>query len=94
MPETLDHSFFQPRLNDTFRIDEGPLELKLVSCNQLKEHIGSVRTPFALLFLGPVDPVLPQRIYALNNEQTGPLEIFLVPVARDRAGTTYEAVFN
>jgi hypothetical protein len=51
------------------------------------------RQPFALHFHGPPDAVLHQNTYRLHNEATGPIDIFLVPVARDEDRATYEAVF-
>ena len=48
---------------------------------------------FRLEFHGPYDPILPQGTYSfLIGDECH--EIFIVPVARDDAGTQYEAVFN
>lgn len=55
---------------------------------------GAKRKPFSLVFRGPSGPVLPQRIYALENEALGRLEIFLVPIGADTDGVRYEAIFN
>jgi hypothetical protein len=52
------------------------------------------RTPFSLLFQTSEQHILPQGIYRLNHDAMGDLEFFLVPVARDTAGVTYEAAFN
>lgn len=52
------------------------------------------RTPFTLLFRGPAEPLLPQRIYRLEHESIGALEIFIVPVGQDADGVVYEAVFG
>lgn len=54
---------------------------------------GMGREPFRLVFLGPVDPILPQRTYRLEHDGLGTLEIFIVPIARDEHGTRYEAIF-
>jgi hypothetical protein len=48
---------------------------------------------FVLDWLGPYEPVLPQDIYAFRQGEEE-FEMFIVPVARDRAGVQYEAVFN
>ena len=51
------------------------------------------RTPFSLSFLTPVLP--PQQIYWLTHDGFAePPGIFLVPIARDATGFTYEAVFT
>ena len=52
------------------------------------------RQPFSLIFRGPRAPVLPQRIYRLEHEAMGPLEIFIVPIGPDAEGMRYQAVFT
>jgi hypothetical protein len=46
------------------------------------------------VFRGPAEVVLPQKIYPLEHEALGKLEIFLVPIGPDEAGMCYEAVFS
>jgi hypothetical protein len=62
---------------------------------------GASRTPFSVVFHGPLEPVLPQGTYRLEHEQFGTLELFIVPigpneVAPGQAPTAmrYEAVFG
>ena len=52
------------------------------------------REPFSLLFRGPLDVVLPQRIYPLEHPDMGRFELFLVPIGPDAEGMRYEAVFS
>jgi hypothetical protein len=52
------------------------------------------RPPFALYFLGPREPILPQRMYDLRSETSNFEGLFIVPVGRDDEGTEYEAVFG
>ncbi len=52
------------------------------------------RQPFTLTFRGPHQPILPQRIYTLENPDHGCLSIFLVPIGPDESGMRYEAVFS
>ena len=88
-------------MGDTFALDAGDagrvelelLEARLQHPDSPPTDESGARAPFSLLFLGPAEPVLPQHIYRLEHESIGPLEIFVVPVARDETGTTYEAVF-
>ena len=94
MAATLDATFFESRLTEKFRVDEGPIELTLVECQRLKAHPGTIRDPFSVIFLGPVESLLPQRTYELRNEGTSPLAIFLVPVGRNADGFLYQAIFN
>jgi hypothetical protein len=66
------------------------------------ELSGSFRKPFAVLFHGPIEPVLPQGIYRLQHAQLGELELFIVPVGPDDPSgpekqptvMRYEAVFG
>jgi hypothetical protein len=100
--ESLTAETFAPLIGHTFALDAddaGRLGLELLESRlhdpDAPAADGSgTRAPFSLLFLGPSDPVLPQRIYRLEHESIGPLEIFMVPVSRAESGTTYEAVFG
>jgi hypothetical protein len=63
---------------------------------------GTFRAPFAVVFRGPLRPVLPQGIYHVEHEQLGTLELFLVPIGPDEppapgqppTAMRYEAVFG
>lgn len=90
----LDYTFFATRLEESFQVGPGPLQVKVVACEKLKAYPGGATEPYAVHFLGPSDPVLQQRIYTLSSEQAGAFDIFLVPVEREAGGIRYEAVFN
>src|SRR5579862_543341 len=49
---------------------------------------------FALMFRGPADRLLAQRIYLFESTQLGRFELFIVPVGRDANGAQYQATFN
>ena len=49
---------------------------------------------FALTFLGPVDPILPQGSYPFESPALGRFNLFIVPAARDAQSTQYQATFN
>jgi hypothetical protein len=93
---------FRPAVGQTFSLHAegaGTLQLELVGARTIEPDAPPVdsaghRTPFALDFRGPTDPVLPQAIYRLDNPSVGTLEIFVVPVGRTDAGTDYEAIFT
>jgi hypothetical protein len=89
MPELAD---FDTAVGTLFRLD-GNYVLRLVEAQPTGEGVAGTRDPFRLAFVGPADPILPQRTYRLEHSTLGPLDIFLVPIARDFAGTTYEAIF-
>lgn len=99
----LTHEDFARYLGERFRLTPdgdalGPgafeLELLRVDASPVRDRIRRARVPFSLVFLGPGDPVLPQRIYRLGNATLGTLDIFLVPIGRDERGVRYEAVFS
>ena len=102
--ETLTKNSFVPAQGERFLLNLPPeggshtggshtLDVTLVdvAANGMRGH---GREQFSLHFLGPRDPVLPQMIYRLENPRMGVLEIFLVPIARDASGVTYEAIFT
>lgn len=88
---------FEPRKGETFRLSDetfGELELELGEVRGTGLQGRAVREQFSLHFHGPREPLLPQQIYRLENAELGTMDLFLVPVARDDEGVTYEAVFT
>jgi hypothetical protein len=89
---------FAACLQQSFRValDGASLELELVAADPLGagDPAAGRRRPFSLIFRGPAVPLLPQRIYRLENRALGALEIFLVPIGPDAAGLRYEAIFT
>ncbi len=88
---------FEPRKGETFRLSDdeaGTIDLKLATVNGTGLQGKAPREQFSLHFHGPADPLLPQKIYRLENDEAGEMDLFLVPVARDDEGVTYEAVFT
>lgn len=49
---------------------------------------------FALIFLGPADRLLPQKMYWFESPSIGRFELFIVPVSREPAGIRYQATFS
>jgi hypothetical protein len=78
--------------------DGSTVDLELISARTHDPDAPSVdaqgrRSPFTIAFRGPAQPVLPQATYRIDGESIEPMEIFIVPLGRDQAGTTYEAIF-
>jgi hypothetical protein len=86
---------FADRLGETFRAGKGAdaLELELVEATAAAGRQGAGRVPFSLVFRGPLEPVLPQRIYRFEHHELGAFDLFIVPVGPDETGMRYEAVF-
>jgi len=95
MLEDLNQGLFEPLVRSSFAVsdvDGSGVAMELV------EVAGGSKDPrfehFALLFRGPTEPLLPQKIYTLTHPKIGTFQLFLVPVGRHARGTSYEAVFN
>jgi hypothetical protein len=90
--ETFTLATFTPYLGQTFRltVDAGRrLDVELIEATGAPQG-----RPFSLVFRGPKDPRLSQRIYAFAHDRLGEFEMFIVPIGIDERGLRYEAVFN
>jgi hypothetical protein len=97
MLQDLTAASFEEILGSRFRIhaDEAhTLETELIQVARHEEHDGPRKQPFSIYLRGPRNVVLPQRIYQVDHERLGTLDIFLVPIGPDGQGMCYEAVFN
>jgi hypothetical protein len=100
MLETYTMETFQPRLGEVFYIvDEAdnrlPTRLTEVSPWGPGAAAGRDRIPFSLIFhTVPQNPVFPQMIYRVENENMEPMELFLAPIGPDERGMRYEALFT
>ena len=85
----------EPLVGEAFAVlvEPAAIELVLESATTLGARPGG-RDPFTLVFRGPREPLLAQHTYALEHADLGVLEIFIVPIARDADGTSYEAIFT
>lgn len=92
---TVTHQAFADCMDQQFLIHHGDSSIatRLVSVAPWG-NAQAQRQAFSLTFRGPNEPVLPQRIYAVENQTLGTMEIFLVPVGPDKIGMQYEAVFS
>lgn len=110
----LDYKSFEPLVNTTFKaklheplpelegMDLGPTELVL-ELVEVKETSNDQCDSFSLIFHGPADRRLPQKLYSLHSDTLGECRIFLVPVgekaegegdSRKTVGYQYQAIFN
>ena len=100
MVENFDASTFSERGGEPFRLhcdDGSTLDLELASVAPgpaPPSDAGRQRAPFSIVFRGPLEPVLPQRIYGFEHDELGSFELFIVPIGPDEAGMQYEAVFS
>lgn len=92
---TLEH--FSGCVNEPFttRLDDVNLDFVLVEARAIGAgNPHPVRQPFSLLFRNTAAVVFPQKIYPMQHPRVGEVGIFLVPIAYEKAGFLYQAVFN
>ena len=94
---------FAGQLNTTFQVrlaDGSTVPLQLVEANRDTPRKsaglnGVSYETFSLIFTGPLEQALDQRIHAFEHPRIGQFEIFIVPVvSRDNSLMHYECIFN
>lgn len=84
-------------LNQSFRaaLNDIEIDFVLVEARPLQQGPRQAqRAPFSLLFRNDAAVLFPQQIYPMRHPQLGEIGIFLVPIAQERGGFLYEAVFT
>jgi hypothetical protein len=97
MPAPLTEEEFSKHVKTRFRVTgDEPLELELeeVKGYSVRPNEQSGMERFSIYFRGPGERSLPQKIYSIEHDAMGTLELFLVPIGKDEKGMKYEAVFN
>ena len=102
MLESLDATTFARRVGEVFRIaldGTTAIEMRLIAMTPAPDGWGrparaTGRVPFSVVFQAPPGTPLPQRIYRLQHDELGPLELFLVPIGPGADGMCYEAVLS
>jgi hypothetical protein len=103
-PDQLKLDTFSPWIKTKFRALANPehfVELELVEAAEIR-NAGQAKLPangprqemFSLIFAGPVDHRLPQRIYLIEHDRLGRFDLFIVPVGEKSGFTLYQAIFN
>lgn len=88
---------FADKVGEVFPIgdrDVPQIPLTLTEAELLSGARPGMRSPFSLVFLAKDPRVLPQRLYRLEHNGLGELEIFLVPIGKSEQGVSYQATFN
>jgi hypothetical protein len=77
-------------------MNDGEVPFVLVEARPLQGSTepGTTRPPFSLLFRNTASFLFPQQLYLMRHEGMGEVGIFLVPIAREREGFLYQAIFN
>ena len=90
---------FSTVLGTRFRVyldGSGCVELELAEARLLQapRETGTRHETFSLIFEGPEDCLLAQRIYSFEHERIGRFDLFIVPVGQKSGSVQYQAVFN
>jgi hypothetical protein len=90
---------FVDKVGDVFAVGEPglpsiPLTLNEAQALPTRYGLPNTRPPFSLMFLGTDPRVLPQKLYRLEHSEMGVVTLFLVPIAKDALGVTYQSTFN
>lgn len=84
-------------VNETFAVTLNSAEVPfvLVEARPLQTQAHNLmRAPFSLLFRNASAFLFPQGTYSMRHARVGDVGIFLVPVAQERDGFLYQAIFN
>ena len=95
--EVLSLQHFAGCVNETFSasVDSMDIPFVLVEARPLQSRQPNpMRSPFSLLFRNASAFLFPQQTYLMRHPRVGEVGIFLVPVAREREGFLYQAIFN
>lgn len=95
MPENPNSQSFADNLHSVFRmvLPEGAsLNLELIEVAE--QNYSPQFEQFSVIFRGPLTPLCPQRIYKLEHERLGTMELFLVPLGPEKEGMLYQSCFN
>lgn len=97
-PGLLTFEQFEPLVGQPFDLPIGDerFVLTLTEASLLPRHNPEIhwRPPFRLTFTCPDQRILPQQMYRIEHAALTDAELFLVAVAGDADGITYEAIFN
>jgi hypothetical protein len=95
MAAALTHEEFSKHLNTKFRIYITETETIDAELAEVSELLVSPRQErFSIYFRTANETFLGQGMRRLEHDQMEDFDLFLVPMGRDEAGTTYESVFN
>lgn len=95
MTDVFKIEMFSAHENSRFLLHYGDAqtaELELIRVTDVGS--GPRQAQFSLVFKGPPNGPAAQGIFRIEHEKLGALDLFLVPIGRDKEGLSYEAVFN
>lgn len=95
MSKFVTHGDYVQNLATVFSVDSASAEPVVLTLEQVSElRTSPGQEHFSIVFRGPADRLLSQGTYTLDHDRLGEQDLFIVPVAGDEQGISYEAVFN
>ncbi len=95
MTDHLTQELFAPLVNTDFRVYDGEGNSYVVTLAVVSDVKRSpMHEEYLLHFRGSQDFFLPQGTYGFEHEAIALFDLFIVPIAKDAGGHTYEAVFS
>lgn len=95
MLENLNLTAFAEHLQTVFQTQtEDGRAVELLMVNAVDAGTNAKQEQFSIVFRGPLDVFLEQRMYEMKHPQMGEFPLMLVPIKRDEEGFYYEASFN
>lgn len=93
---------FSPLVGESFLVkpeSAPPLSLTLIEAKRLRPQLVPVpglaaRTPFSVVFRGPVDSRLEQGLSQVQHPTLGILDLFLAPIGPQTDVAHFEAIFS
>jgi hypothetical protein len=88
---------FAPFIGKRFECENQHVVLQLASIDVKPPYVlgGAQRTPFLLIFHGPVGDVLPEGMFRVHIEDGPVTDIYIMPIHTVAPGRQeYQAVFN
>jgi hypothetical protein len=100
--ESFTQSMFSEAVGTVFRVQTNPevttglrlMEVTPGLSTTANDREAARYESFSLVFQGPGEQFLPQRMYAFDHDHLGRFELFIVPVGKEGGGFKYQAVFN
>jgi hypothetical protein len=93
----LTHEVWSGLVGESFsvRLDDGSaVELVLTAAEMGPGDPGRNGSAHSVIFTGPHDPLLYQRMWPLFHNSIGEHSLFMVPIGVDESGYQYEIVFT
>ncbi len=96
--QLLSYEFFAAHVRECFSLllGDSSVDMTLVEARRRPTRVvaGIRADPFTLYFKSESHVLLPQRLYSFKRPGIETVNIFIVPVGREKDGIVYEAVFN